>query len=500
MTKRTPRGGLRCRVLSSRRLPSRIQPPAVLGLVLALSACGRVRYEPGLRDASTGREAGLDAASDAWFDAGAAPVDAPTPMALALLGGTGALQVNDMVTGPSGEVYVVGVFDGELRAGSLSAAADLAGCFAARFEADGSVAWLADVTSRVAVCESVDLEGDQVALGVYTDVASTLTIQYAGGRTTRPPLTDGAQQISRAIVLTRAGEPVEILTLDASGNDQLRNVDLMPGGILLSGLYAAGAAGFGGVLLPDGRPMPSTSDDGFLVSRVFPTPLTGPVGWAQPFGGDSDTVVFDAEGNASGTCAAGRYVTQLDIGRDTTLEGTQTRRAFIASFAADGALLAMNQDEPIITFRDVIRTPSECVALRSGDDAPPIIVVRMNALSGVTTRAELSGDASLDMFSDFILSPSGDALIPGGYGPGTWMLGTVGTVFETHAAFVATISSTGVASVRRVPVVGESTAQAIAYASDGSLIVATSFSRSLNLDGTSLVAAGPNDVVLVRMR
>jgi hypothetical protein len=137
-----------------------------------------------LRDASTGREAGLDAASDAWFDAGAAPVDAPTPMALALLGGTGALQVNDMVTGPSGEVYVVGVFDGELRAGSLSAAADVAGCFAARFEADGSVAWLADVTSRVAVCESVDLEGDQVALGVYTDVASTLTIQHADGRTT----------------------------------------------------------------------------------------------------------------------------------------------------------------------------------------------------------------------------------------------------------------------------------------------------------------------------
>lgn len=457
------------------------------------SACGRLRYDRSPFDAAS--DASFDAASDTSFDAS---FDAFSPVLVGHLGGSGAVEVFDMVGGPSGETYVVGTFAGELAVGGITTTtADREGCFFARFEADGSVAWLADVISRYSVCESIDLDGDRVAVGVYTDVSSTLTIHHVDGSVMRPALASGSQQISHAIVLTLRGAPVEVIDLDASGNDQLRHVDLSGNRILLSGSYAAAATGFGGVLLPSGMPMPSTFDQGFVLSRVFPTPTSGPVGWAQPIGGDSDTMVFAVAGDATGACASGRYVTELDIGRDLIIEGTQPRRAFIASFGATGALVASFDGEPVNAFRELTRSASECIAIGS-DTTASAVVIRMNSATGATTRSEI-GESTLWVATDFVLSATGDALIPGGYGPGTWTLPSGSTVFETHAALVATLAPAGALRIRRVPVVGESDARAIAYARDGSLIVATSFPGVLEVGGMRLVAGGTNDTVLVRM-
>lgn len=468
---------------------------------LNASACGRLRYDAEQRDAASSSDAVL---YDTRVDVSDAPrvtdmPDASTiPSLVARLHGSGSVFVYDLAVGPEREVYVVGSYDGELRAGAITTATSLAGCFLARFDLDGRAAWLADVSSAVVACESVDVEGDRVAFGGYTAPDAMLKIQRADGRVDTSMLPTGTRQVSQAIVLTRAGDLIDTLGLDASGNDQMRGVDLAADRIFFSGSYAATSPGFGGVLLPDGRAMPAASDHGFLIAYTFPV---GAVisGWAQPFAGDSDTIVFGSDADSTGVCASGRYVAQLDIGADGSIEGTASRRGFIASFDPRGTLIAANQDEPINTFRHVIRASGSCVALRSGDDAPPVIVVRMDARTGVATRAEVGAVPTLNVSSDFALATTGDALIPGAYGPGMWTLGTSTETFDARAAIVLRLSADGTASARRVPVSGDAAAQAVGLDADG-LVVATSYSGEVDVDGMRITSEGASDVVLVRMR
>ena len=468
---------------------------------LSASACGRLRYDAERRDAGSTADAVLYDTRAAVSDAHRvtdAPDASTIPSLVARLHGSGSVFVYDLAVGPEREVYVVGSYDGELRAGAIATATSLAGCFLARFDLDGRAAWLADVSSAVVGCESVDVESDRVVFGGYTAPDAMLKIQRADGRVDTSMLPTGSRQVSQAILLTRAGDLINTLALDASGNDQMRGVDLTADRVFFSGSYAATSSGFGGVLLPDGREMPAASDHGFLISYALPTGVVLS-GWAQPFAGDSDTIVFGSDADSTGVCASGRYVTQLDIGADSSIEGTASRRGFIASFDPSGALIAANQGEPVNTFRHVIRASGSCVGLRSGDDAPPVIVVRMDARTGTTTRAEVGAVPTLSVSSDFTLSTSGDALIPGAYGPGMWALGATTETFDSRAAIVLNLSADGSASVRRVPVLGDAAAQAVGRDADG-LVVATSYSGDIAVDGMRMTSEGASDVVLVRMR
>lgn len=475
------------------RLPRVIAGVAIIGA----SACGRLRYDAGPRDADSSLDTRVDA-SDAPL-ASDAPDAAMGAGVLSRLYGSGSVFVHDLAVGPEREVYVVGSYDGELRAGAITTSTSLAGCFLARFDLDGRAAWLADVSSAVVTCESVDVDGDRVAFGGYTAPEAALTIQHADGRRGMSMLPAGSRQVSQAIVLSRAGELLSTLALDASGNDQMRSIDLSADRVFFTGSYAASSVGFGGVTLPDGRAMPTSADQGFLISYIYPVDPAAIAGWAQPFAGDPDTIVFDSDSDGTGVCASGRYVARLDIGADASIEGTASRRGFIASFDRLGALVAVNQDEPINTFREVTRAAGACIALRSGDDAPPVIVVRMDAATGRTTRAEVGDVPSLRVSSDFALSATGEALIPGAYGPGTWILGARMETFDARAAIVLSLASDGAARVLRLPVAGNSDAQAVGVDADGGLVVAASYGGEVDVGGMRLTSEGASDVVLVRM-
>ena len=124
----------------------------------------------------------------------------------------------------------------------------------------------------------------------------------------------------------------------------------------------------------------------------------------------------------------------------------------------------------------------------------------MDTRTGITSRAEVAAVPTLNIASDFVLSATGVALIPGAYGPGMWSLGATTESFATRSAIILSLPSDGSASVRRVPLLGEAMAQAVALEADGGLVVASSYGGEIDVGGTRFSAEGPSDVVLVRMR
>lgn len=251
-------------------------------------------------------------ASDA-FVARFAP-DASSIRWLVRTRGGGAETLSSVALGAAGEAYVVGTFEGQLVMGGEVMAASDADPWAARIEADGTVAWVVRLpVSEVAYDEEctdvmVGEDGNVYAAGRIRAVATWSDVAFF---TIAP--TDGS-----ATVTTVAG----------GGNEATYRIAPAPGG----DLYLAGR--FDGTLPATGGVEGVGQADVFLL-RVSPL---GAIAWVRSIGGTGYDEPFAlASDDAGNVYVGGTWEASVQFpGRPSPTTASGSSDWFLVSWAQDG--------------------------------------------------------------------------------------------------------------------------------------------------------------------
>ena len=452
-------------------------------------------------------------------------------------GGTGSERVTDLVTDPSGDLFVTGSFSGtaDFDPGTGITALSSLGetdAFLARYTAAGVLVWVARIGGT----------GPETATSLARDASGNL---YLGGGFSGAVDFDPGSGIQG--LNSVAGEDAFIAKYSAAGSllwvrrfgagDADEVTDLA---VDASGVYAAGFFSGQANFQPDAGPTlqsDGTEADGFIVA-FDPAGVTR---WALPLGGPlTDLVSSITVSLAGNVVVAGGFSGSADFARNAvpvrllSLGGTD---GFLASYSPGGVLqwaravggtgetgiangaLRVDAADGIVLLGgfsgSVDFDPGPGTAARFSVSASDLFVARYDAAGNFGSVLTLGGTGSIQG-TRVLVDADASAIVTGAWsgaidfdpGSGTRTLGSLGQGGATDI-FVARYSATG--GLLWVSRFGESTAlasrvnrgTALALGSAGSLIVGGYFFGTPDFDpGSSalrLTSLGESDVFIVKL-